>query len=154
MDYSDRHSTIVYLASDHGGFLAKEFAKELIIGWGYKIHDLGTNSEESVDYPDYGVRAGRAVLHDSAGCAVIFCGTGIGISITANKVPGIRAALCTNNFHAEMARRHNDANIIAMGGRVSSFQEIEAMLKIWFSTPFEGGRHEKRVRKIHELTGV
>ncbi len=153
MDYTDRQSTIVYIGSDHAGFSAKQKTAEYVRSLGYTVRDLGTDSEESVDYPDYGVKVGNKVRKNKESCGIIFCGTGIGISIAANKVPGIRAALCTSPFHVEMARRHNDANILAMGARVSSFEEIKKMIDKWFATPFDGGRHEKRVKKIHSLTG-
>ncbi len=153
MDYSNRQSTIVYIGSDHTGYSVKKKTINYIKSLGYKISDLGTDSEESADYPDYGVKVARHVQEagDHA-CGIIFCGTGIGISIAANKVPGIRAALCTSEFHVEMARRHNDANILAMGARVSSFEDIKTMIDKWFTTPFDGGRHQRRVEKIHRLT--
>ena len=152
MDYSDRNRTVVYIGSDHGGFNAKEHAKVLIKKSGYELIDLGTFSEDSVDYPDFGVKVARAVSENNNSCGVIFCGTGIGISISANKIKGIRAALCTSEYHAEMARRHNDANIVAMGGRVTEPVVVEKILDVWFKTPFDGGRHETRVEKIHKLT--
>jgi len=153
LDYTNRQSTVVYIGSDHAGFSMKEKTAEYIRSLGYTVRDMGTDSEKSVDYPDYGVKVARMVRKNNGSCGVIFCGTGIGISIAANKVPEIRAALCTSEFHAEMARRHNDANILAMGARVSSFDEVKKMVNKWFSTPFDGGRHEKRVKKIHSLTG-
>jgi ribose 5-phosphate isomerase B len=153
LDYSNRENTIVYIGSDHAGYSIKKKTINYVKSLGYTVIDLGTDSEESVDYPDYGVKVARKVRETEGSCGIIFCGTGIGISIAANKIPGIRAALCTTEFHVEMARRHNDANILAMGARVSSFDDIKDMIKMWFATPFEGGRHQKRVKKIHLLTG-
>jgi ribose 5-phosphate isomerase B len=153
LDYTNRQSTVVYIGSDHAGFSIKQKTVEYVRSLGYTVHDMGTDSEESVDYPDYGVKVGRMVQEKEGACGIIFCGTGIGISIAANKVPGIRAALCTSEFHVEMARRHNDANILAMGARVSSFDDVKKMVNKWFSTPFDGGRHKRRVKKIHSLTG-
>jgi ribose 5-phosphate isomerase B len=150
LDYADRQSTVVWVASDHGGFEAKSFASEHIRLLGYTVNDLGAYSDESVDYPDFARLAAEKVLADSRHCGVIFCGTGIGISIAANRFKGIRAALCTSVTHAEMARKHNNANIIAMGGRISSKEDIAKMLDLWFVTPFEGGRHIRRIEKIDQ----
>lgn len=120
---------------------------------GYSVIDKGCFSESSVDYPDYGVAVGKAVAETPGSQGIIICGTGIGISIAANKVKDIRAALCTTPLHAEMARKHNDANILAMGARTSSIEDMEKIIDVWFATEFEAGRHQKRVDKIHSLTG-
>jgi len=153
MDQTHRYGGIVFLASDHGGYQGKAVAASELESMGIAFEDLGTDSEASVDYPDYGVAAARRVAENPGAFGIIFCGTGIGISIAANKIAGIRAALCTSEYHAEMARAHNDANILAMGARVSSEAEIRAMIRKWFATEFEGGRHQKRIEKIHNLTG-
>lgn len=141
----------VALAADHGGFGLKTQIKDYLLSKGYEVLDLGTDSETSVDYPDFGAKAAEAVLAKQADCAIIMCGTGIGISITANKFKGIRCALCFDSFTARLARMHNDANIMALGGRVITFERATEMVDIFLNTPFEGGRHERRINKIDEL---
>ncbi len=134
------------LAADHGGYELKE----LIIGYlsnrdDLQIQDLGTHSCDSVDYPKYGRECAELVAAGQVDKGIVFCGTGIGISIAANKVKGIRCALATNVFMAEMSRKHNDANMLALGGRVLSAEEAIAIVDIWLSTEFEGGRHQRRI---------
>lgn len=152
MDHTNSKRRIVYIGSDHAGFEVKSHVIDLVGNMGYSVIDKGTFSPESVDYPDYGVAVGKAVADDPDSSGIIICGTGIGISISANKVKNIRAALCTTPLHAEMARKHNNANILAMGARMTSLEEMDAIISTWFSTDFEGGRHQKRVEKIHSLT--
>lgn len=137
------------VAADHGGFQLKERIKEYLAGRAdIEIIDLGTNNEDSVDYPNYGKACGEAVASGKAHKGIVFCGTGIGISIAANKVKGIRCALCTSVFMAEMSRKHNDANVLALGGRILSNQDAEAIVDVWLSTEFEGGRHQRRVELL------
>ncbi|MCD6336638.1 MAG: ribose 5-phosphate isomerase B [Candidatus Marinimicrobia bacterium] len=143
---------MVYIGSDHAGFEAKSHIIDLVSNMGYSVIDKGTFSSESVDYPDFGVAVGKAVANDPGSSGIVICGTGIGISIAANKINSIRAALCTSPLHAEMARKHNNANILAMGARMTGLKEMDTIIKTWFSTDFEGGRHQKRVDKIHSLT--
>ncbi|MCF7832582.1 MAG: ribose 5-phosphate isomerase B [Candidatus Marinimicrobia bacterium] len=143
---------MVYIGSDHAGYEAKSHVIDYVSNMGYSVIDKGTYSGESVDYPDYGVAVGKAVAKDPGTSGIIICGTGIGISISANKVKNIRAALCTSPLHAEMARKHNDANILAMGARMTSLKDMETIIDAWFSSEFEGGRHKIRVEKIHTLT--
>jgi len=138
----------IILAADHGGFELKEIIKDYL-SEKYEIEDLGTYSTSSVDYPDYGIKAGKAVINGVADKAIVFCGTGIGISIAANKVPGIRAALCHNVEYAKLSRQHNDANILALGGRFLSPQEAINIVEAWLNTDFEGDRHQKRLNKIN-----
>ncbi len=134
------------LAADHGGFELKEHIKALLKGRAdLEIQDLGTHSPDSVDYPQFGKACAEAVASGEADRGIVFCGTGIGISIAANKVKGIRCALATNVFMAEMSRKHNDANMLALGGRVLSMEEAAAIVGVWLSTEFEGGRHQRRV---------
>ena len=138
----------IAVASDHGGFALKEKVKEHLIERGFDIEDLGTHSEESVDYPVYGKACGEAVASGKADLGVVVCGTGIGISIAANKVKGIRCGLCTSVEMAHLTKQHNNANILALGGRTT---EPELALKIvdeWLDTEFEGGRHQRRVDMI------
>lgn len=152
MAHEDCNDRIVITGSDHAGFEAKSHVIDYLDHRGFSVLDLGTHSSDPVDYPDYGVAVAKAVTERKNATGIIICGTGIGISIAANKVKGARAALCTTPFHAEMARKHNDANILAMGARTSTVSEMEAIMDTWFATSFEGGRHQKRVNKIHELT--
>lgn len=139
----------IAIAADHGGYELKEALKRRLAA--LNITDLGTNSNESVDYPDYGAALARRVASGEFDRGILICGSGIGISIAANKVKGIRAALCHNAYTAEMARRHNDANVIAMGGRVVDEATAVQMTEIFLATEFEGGRHQRRVDKLSAL---
>ncbi len=141
----------VVIACDHGGFELKETVKEHLIKKGYSVIDIGTNNTESVDYPDYGKRAGEMVADNKAERGIVICGTGIGISIAANKVDGIRCALCTNEYMAKMSRQHNNANMLALGNRVIGRDLALSIVDVWMNTEFEGGRHEKRVNKLMEI---
>lgn len=135
----------IALASDHGGFELKEKIEEHLQQQGVEVVDLGCHTEESVDYPDYGKACGEAVVRGDAERGIVVCGTGIGISIAANKVKGIRCALCTSLFMAEMARKHNNANVLALGGRILETELALSIVDVWLSTEFEGGRHQRRV---------
>jgi len=135
----------IALAADHGGYELKEKVKEHLKQKGIEILDLGCSIEEgSVDYPNYGKACGEAVMRGDAEKGIVFCGTGIGISIAANKVKGIRCALCTNLFMAEMASKHNNANMLALGGRILDTELALGIVDVWMTTEFEGGRHKKR----------
>ena len=134
----------IALAADHGGFQMKEALKEHLAGRGIEVLDLGTDSEASVPYPVYGKACGEAVASGQADRGILVCGTGIGISIAANKVKGIRAAVVTNEFMAEMCKAHNDANIISFGGRVITIEEAIRFTDIWLDTETEMGRHAER----------
>lgn len=136
------------LAADHAGFALKEILKQEAKNLGYNIVDLGTNSTESVDYPDYGNKLADNVASGKAEFGVVICGSGVGISIAANRNPKIRAALCHNAEIAKLARQHNDANVLALGARVVDESTAKECLRVFLSTPFEGGRHEKRVEKL------
>ncbi|SNR83567.1 ribose 5-phosphate isomerase B [Desulfurobacterium atlanticum] len=141
----------IALASDHGGYRLKETIKKFLEEENIEYIDFGTNSEESVDYPDFALKAAESIVKEETDRGIFICGTGIGISIAANKVPGIRAALCYNIFAAEMSRRHNNANVLALGGRVIGDELAKAIVKKWLETPFDGGRHERRINKISEI---
>lgn len=143
----------IVIASDHAGFELKQKIVEWLSREGIEHLDIGAFSEERCDYPDYGVAAAEKVVAGEARFGIIVCGTGIGISISANKVKGARAALCCSEYMAEMARRHNDANLIALGGRTTTIDLAVRMIHIFLQTEFEGGRHAERVAKIHSLTG-
>ena len=135
----------IAIASDHGGYQLKEEVKKYLEDRGIEILDLGTNSEESVDYPEYGHACGEAVASGKADRGIVCCGTGIGISIAANKVKGVRCALCTDVNMAVMTRKHNDANMLAMGGRTTDTKTALEITAAWLDTEFEGGRHQRRV---------
>lgn len=139
----------VYVGADHGGYVLKEGLKKWLSGAGYEYTDLGCFSEESVDYPDYAREVAAKVLEEPGSRGVIVCGTGIGVSMAANKVEGIRAALCTTEFMAEMAREHNDAQVICFGGRVIEQDLAEKMLEKFLKTEFLGDeRHKRRISKF------
>lgn len=144
---------IIAIASDHAGFALKVKIKAFLEQMDLTVEDFGTFKTESVDYPDYGILAARAVANHKADRGILVCGTGIGMSIVANKVSGIRAALCTSSETAELSRRHNNANVLTLGGKVLNHQLALDMVAIWLKTPFEGERHLRRINKIHELTG-
>ncbi len=141
----------IALACDHGGFHLKEVIKSFLEELSIEYVDYGTYSEESVDYPDFAYRAAKAIVGGEADRGIFICGTGIGISIAANKVKGIRAALCYNVYAAEMSRRHNDANVLCLGGRVLGSELAKRIVKAWLETPFEGGRHKRRIDKISKI---
>ena len=136
------------IACDHAAFKEKEDLIDFLSSKKFNVFDFGCESTESVDYPDYAHSLSKAIFELKVDRGILICGTGIGVSIAANKNNGIRAALCTSNLHAEMSRRHNDANIIAFGARTTSYNDICEMTKIFLSTDFEGGRHQRRVEKI------
>jgi ribose 5-phosphate isomerase B len=141
----------IAVGSDHGGFALKTAVAAHLKGRGYEVLDMGTYSEESVDYPIYGKKTAEAVASGEADLGVVCCGTGIGIGIAANKVHGIRCATITNEYMAEMTKRHNNANMIALGGRVLEVEHALKLVDIWLDTDFEGGRHQRRVDMLDEM---
>lgn len=141
----------IAVASDHGGFALKELVKKHLEERGAEVLDLGTHSEESVDYPIYGKRCAEAVASGEVDLGVVCCGTGIGISIAANKVKGIRCGLCTSVEMAHLTKQHNNANMIALGGRTTSPELALAIVDEWLDTDFEGGRHLRRVDMLNEM---
>lgn len=142
------------VGSDHAGFRAKETIKKYLEGAGYAVEDVGTHSEESVDYPDFAKAVGERVAAANGMLGVLVCGTGIGVSIAANKVEGIRAALAHDSLTARRAREHNDANVIALGGRVVGEDEAIAIVQEFLSAEFAGGRHQRRIDKITAMDEV
>jgi ribose 5-phosphate isomerase B len=142
---------MIALASDHGGLRLKEAVKGLLTERGIPYEDCGTDNGESVDYPDYGEKVARKVAAGAVEKGVLFCGTGIGMSIVANKFPHVRAALVTDAFMARMAKEHNNANILVLGGRVLDEAEAREMVSTWLDATFEGGRHQGRLDKIAVL---
>ena len=140
----------IAIASDHAGYSEKEEVKKLLLSLGHEVVDSGTNSGESVDYPDYAAKAAEQVSSGKCEQAVMLCGTGIGMAMTANKFKGVRAAVCYSEFSTEMARRHNNANVLCLGARSLSMDQIKRYVDIFLKTPFEGGRHLRRMNKIHD----
>ena len=141
----------VALASDHAGFRVKEMAQEILHELGIPVEDFGTDSEASVDYPDYAKLAIASVAEGKADRGVLVCGSGVGMSIVANRFPGIRAALASDAQTAEMSRKHNDANVLVLPGWKLGRKEAEEILKVWMQTEFEGGRHQRRLDKIRAI---
>lgn len=139
----------IVIGADHAGLGLKEKIMEAVKGVDFA--DVGTYSEESCDYPDYITKVALAIRKKEADMGVALCGTGIGASITANKFRGVRAALCTSEFMAEMSRRHNNANILVLGARVTDEELAVKIVKKWLVTPFEGGRHQRRLDKITRI---
>lgn len=139
------------IASDHGGFALKQEIMAHLRATGVEFEDLGTYSEESCDYPVYAEKLGKAVAAGDYEKGILICGTGIGISIAANKIHGVRAALCGDCYSAEMCRRHNDANVLALGGRVLGVELAKRIVDTFLTAPFEGGRHQRRVDLISAL---
>jgi ribose 5-phosphate isomerase B len=139
------------IASDHGGLDLKEAVKEFLRKAGIECRDLGTFNNDSVDYPDFGEKVAREVAEGRAEKGILVCGTGIGMSIVANKFPRVRAALIHDEFTARMAKEHNDANIVVLGGRVLNPEKACRLVEIWLTAEFEGGRHQKRLDKIREI---
>lgn len=141
----------IVLGSDHGGINLKTALTGYLARRGVEVEDAGTNGGESVDYPDFGQRVAELVVAGAADLGILICGTGIGMSIAANKVPGIRAALVTDSFMARMAREHNNANILVLGGRILDEQKACELAGAWLDASFEGGRHQGRLDKIVEI---
>ena len=141
----------IAIASDHGGYELKENIKKYLESRDIEIVDLGTYSEESVDYPAFGKACGDAVASGKADRGIVCCGTGIGISMAANKFKGIRAALCGDVFSAKMSKEHNNANVICMGGRVLGRELANMIVDTYLEAEFQGGRHADRIKKIHEI---
>ncbi len=142
---------MIAIASDHGGYMLKEHIKAYLVAKGITCEDFGTNSTNSCDYPDFAKPAAEAVASGQCEKGIVICTTGIGISISANKVKGIRCALCADTLSAEMTRRHNDANMLAMGAGIVGPLLAERIVDTFLSTEFEGGRHARRVAKMMEI---
>ena len=141
----------IVVGSDHAAYELKEAIKEKLIGEGHEVIDVGCDSTESVDYPKYGHAVGRLVASGEAERGIAVCGSGIGISIACNKVPGIRAALCTSVEMAEMCRRHNNANVVCMGARMISQELAFDIIDTWMTTDFEAGKHLRRINELEDI---
>ena len=141
----------IAIGADHAGFSLKEHLKETLARLGHQVDDHGTNSDASVDYPPICAAVGRAVATGRADRGIVLGGRGQGEQIAANKVRGVRAALCNDLFTARLSRQHNDANVLSMGGRIVAFGLADEILALWLDTPYEGGRHQKRLDQIAEI---
>jgi|SRR5690348_16628359 RpiB/LacA/LacB family sugar-phosphate isomerase len=141
----------IALGSDHAGYSEKEKLKPLLQELGVDVSDLGTTSEQSVDYPDYAAKVAEQVARGDVDQGLLVCASGTGMAITANKVPGVRAAVAWSEETARLARQHNDANVLAIGARTTPQEEIPKIVRAWFDAQFEGGRHDNRVAKIKAL---
>lgn len=141
----------ISIACDHGGFALKETVKDVLTKEGYEVKDFGTYNTESCDYPDFAAPAARAVADGECEKGIVICTTGIGVSIVANKIKGVRCALCTTVLQAEMTRKHNDTNILALGAGITGQNLALKIIDVWLNTDFEGGRHQRRVDKITSL---
>lgn len=142
---------MIAIGCDHAGFQYKEDIKVYLENKGIHVKDYGTYSEDSVDYPDFGIKVGQAVAGGECDKGLLFCGTGVGISISANKVRGIRAVVCSEPFSAKLSREHNDSNVLALGSRVVGIELAKMIIDTWLNTEFEGDRHGRRVDKITEF---
>lgn len=151
MTAPNKNDNKIALGCDHAAWQLKEQLKKHLLSRGFQVEDFGTFDEASVDYPDYAFFVGRAVASGECGRGVLLCGTGIGIGIAANKIPGIRAALCFDLFTAKASRQHNNANILTMGARTTEPELARQILDVWLDTEFEGGRHQKRLDKITNI---
>lgn len=138
----------IALGSDHAGLEMKEFVKSLLAKQGHEVIDVGTHGSASVDYPDFAQAACRKVLSGEAERAILACGSGVGMSMAANRFKGIRAVLCTDLYLARFSRLHNDANVLCLPGRLMGIGLAEEVVRVWLETPFEGGRHSRRVEKM------
>jgi ribose 5-phosphate isomerase B len=147
----EKFARIVAIAADHGGFELKQQLKGYLRDWGYQVLDLGTNSAEAVDYPDFAEAVGNAVARGEAWLGIVLDSAGIGSSIAANKVPGVRAALCYDRATARNSREHNDANVLTLGAKLIAPEAAREIVALWLSTPFAGGRHQRRVDKIRGI---
>lgn len=147
----DQNKTPIIMGCDHAAYQLKEKVKAYINESGCVVEDVGTYSEDSVDYPDFGIKVASQVSCGHYKRGILICGTGLGMSMVANRFARVRAALCNDLFSAEMSRRHNDANILVMGGRVIGEALAFAVVRIWLDTPFDGGRHQHRLNKFDKI---
>ncbi len=138
----------IAVGADHAGVDCKNQIAEMLRDLGHEVEDVGTADETPVDYPDFAAKVARAVVKGRVERGILVCGFGIGMSMAANRVRHVRAALCVNEEAAEISRRHNDANVLCLGGRVQAWDDVSRIVKIWLETPFDGGRHAQRVAKI------
>ena len=150
----DNKGTRIIIGSDHAAFQMKTKVTSFLEAQGLVVEDAGPGSESSVDYPDFGMRVAASISNGDFSRGILMCGTGIGMSMVANRFPHVRAALCGDLFAAKMSRRHNDANILVMGGRVIGDVLAMEIVKTWLETPFEGGRHDLRLKKFDVIEPI
>jgi ribose 5-phosphate isomerase B len=148
LEIQEQENNMIAIGSDHAAFGFKEEIKAYLIAKHFEIHDFGTSGPERVDYCDFGFRVGEAVARGECEKGLVFCGTGVGISISANKVKGIRAVVCSEPYSAKLSREHNDTNILALGSRVVGIELAKMIIDVWLNTEFEAGRHKTRIEKI------
>lgn len=141
----------IIIAADHAGYMLKEALKPHLTEMGLAVTDVGTDSEQGVDYPDFGGKAAGAVSAGFFPRGILICGSGVGMSIVANRFPGVRAALCLDEGTARLSRMHNNANILVLAGRKTDPETAWRIVQVWLTTPFEGGRHQRRLDRIHEM---
>jgi ribose 5-phosphate isomerase B len=145
------NDTPIIIGCDHAAYPLKEKVKDYLTGKGIDVEDVGTNSEKSVDYPDFGKKVASMVSNSNFKRGILMCGTGIGMSMVANKFSHVRAALCTEPFSAELSRRHNNSNILVMGGRMTGETLAIEIVRVWLETPFDGGRHQERLNQFDTI---
>ena len=141
----------IVIGSDHRGYHLKDKLINMLRAKGHEVDDVGTSAPDSVDYPDFAVLVARKISEQTADRGILICGSGIGMAITANKFPGVRAAPCTDEITAEISRLHNNLNVLCLSADMLSPRVVDRMVEIWLNTEFEGGRHERRIQKIHDL---
>jgi len=146
-----KNNTPIVIGSDHAGYALKEKVKSFVSERGVEVEDIGTFSEDSVDYPDFGIKVASSVSDGSFERGILICGSGLGMSMVANRFQNVRAALCNDLFSAIMSRRHNDSNVLVLGGRVVGETLAQEIVKAWLETPFDGGRHQSRIEKFNML---
>ena len=146
-----KNNTPIVIGSDHAGYALKEKVKSFVSERGVEVEDMGTFSEESVDYPDFGIKVASNVSDGSFERGILVCGSGLGMSMVANRFQNVRAALCNDLFSAIMSRRHNDSNVLVLGGRVVGETLAQEIVKAWLETPFDGGRHQSRIEKFNMI---
>ena len=144
----------IAIGADHAGYELKGEISDYINGKGFEVVDFGTHSNESIDYPDVAYNTAKSVSDEETAEGILICGTGIGMSMVANRLPGVRAAVCSSTETAKLAKQHNHANILCLGARMDRSDSIEDILDSWFASEIEHGRHDRRVEKIHKLTGI
>lgn len=149
--YTTVGNTTIVIGSDHGGYAAKEIIKKFLTEKGYSILDIGTMSEEPCDYPDYAYAVGRIVARGEAWRGIMIDATGVASAVVCNKIPGVRAAACYNEFVARSSREHNDANVLTLGAKAIGIETLKSIVVVWLETWFGGGRHRKRVDKISDI---
>jgi len=145
------NATPIVIGCDHAGYALKEFIKDYLTILNFNVEDCGTYSEDSVDYSDFGIQVAKKISSGEFKRGILVCGSGIGMSMVANRFKSVRAALCNDLFSATMSRRHNDSNILVMGGRVIGSELAKEIVRTWIETPFEGGRHRNRIEKFDRI---